>query len=280
MCPKPVDIAEVARKTFATEEQMGQAAAEEVGALLRDLTTRRGLPVLVNFAAAPSQTAFLKALPSEKGIDWTKVTAVHLDEYFDLPPDHPNTFKAYLQEHIISRVPIPAGQVHFIKGVSAATPAALAQAYEARVRGLLKDVRAAGGLYIACIGIGVNGHIAFNEPHTAIRTDRFIVPVEIDSVSVRQQFDDYKDHPNPAARYATLRDVPRRAVTVSCAGILAADHIVCLVPGAQKAAAVQAMWDGPVTDEVPASLLRMHPHVTIYLESNSAVQLDHRPALG
>ncbi|NLW50910.1 MAG: glucosamine-6-phosphate deaminase [Candidatus Brocadiaceae bacterium] len=277
MSPKPVDIAGIARKTYATEAEMGKAAAEEVGALLRDLTVRDGVPVLLNLAAAPSQDAFLDALSAEEGIDWTKVTAIHLDEYFDLPADHPNTFRSYLQEHIISRVPIPAGQVHFIKDVPADTPAALAEEYGRRALRILKDVRAAGGVYLACIGIGVNGHIAFNEPGSAIRTDRFLVPIEIDAVSVQQQYDDYKNHPDPAARYATLDDVPRRAITVSCAGILAADRIVCLVPGPQKAAAVRGMWDGPVSDDMPASLLRLHPCVTVYLEVDSAARLDHRP---
>lgn len=265
------------RRVCESDELMGRAAAEDAGALLREVTAARCLPVLACFAAAPSQDTFLAALVREPGVDWSKVLAVHLDEYFDLPRNHPNTFEVYLREHLFSRVPIPEANVHYIKAGRAATCDALARAYERRLRELLGRVRAAGGVYVACIGIGVNGHIAFNEPHVDKRTGRMVIPVEIDEVSARQQFDDYRNHPNPQARYATPADVPRRAVTLSCAGILAADRIFCMVPGAHKAAAVKAMWDGPVTDDVPASLLRLHPQMTLYLDRAAAALLDRRP---
>ena len=273
-------VVRIARKILPTDEAMGRAAAQDAGDLLRELTAERGLPVLANFAAAPSQDTFLDALAAQEGIDWGKVTAIHLDEYFDLPREHPNSFEVYLRDHILSRVPIPPEQVYLIKANQADTPEATAERYEAIIRERLAAVRAAGGAYVACIGIGVNGHIAFNEPHVDKRTTRFVIPVEIDEVSVQQQYDDYKDHPDPAARYASIEDVPRRAVTVSCAGILAADRIFCMVPGRRKADAVRAMWDGPVTDDLPASLLRMHPQMTLYLDAESASLLAAPPAVG
>lgn len=279
MAGRNADAVRIVRKTLATDELMGRAAAQDVGELLRELTAKQGKPALVNFAAAPSQDTFLAALCEQDGIDWAKVEAIHLDEYFDLPRNHPNTFEVYLREHIFSRVPIPDANVHYVKAIQAATPEQTADRYEAEVCGLLSSVREAGGIYVACIGIGVNGHIAFNEPHVDKRTGRFVIPVEIDEVSVRQQYDDYKAHPDPEARYASLEDVPRRAITVSCAGILAADRIFCMVPGAHKAEAVRKMWDGPVTDALPASLLRMHPCMTLYLDAASAGLLDRPPTL-
>jgi glucosamine-6-phosphate deaminase len=261
-----------------TEEAMGAAAARDVGDVLRDMT-EAGRPALLNLAAAPSQDAFLASLARQAGIDWDLVQAIHLDEYYDLPRGHANTFERYLDAHIFSRVPIPVGNVHLIKAMQAGGPEELADAYAQRALGILGEVRGAGGLYLACIGIGVNGHIAFNEPHVDKRTGRFAIAVEMDERSVQQQYDDYREHPDPAARYAALADVPRRAVTVSCAGILAADRIFCVVPGAHKAQAARAMLEGPITDDLPASLLRLHPACNVYLDAASASLLDCRPEL-
>jgi len=267
------------RKAFETEELMGQTVGSDVGDVLRRVTAEEGKPVVLNLAAAPSQDAFLSVLVKQQGIDWQKVQVVHLDEYLDLPRNHPNTFEVYLRDHIISQVPVPDENVHYIKAVEADSANEVARLYESTLRDLVAAVRQAGGVYVACIGIGVNGHIAFNEPSVVKRTGRMVIPVQIDDVSVHQQYYDYKDHPDPEARYATMDDVPRRAVTLSCAGILDADRIFCTVPGRQKAEAVRAMWDGPITNQVPATLLRMHPCMTLYLDAESASLLDHKPAL-
>jgi len=263
------------RKIFATNQEMGGTAGKEVGEALREYTVRKNLPVVANFAAAPSQDTFLAQLSKEEGIDWEKVTAVHLDEYVDLDKGHPNTFQVYLEEHLFDNIPIPREKVHYIKDLRG-SPQEIATEYDQLIRKVVEETRDRGGIYIACIGIGVNGHIAFNEPHVDKRTKRIVIPVEIDETSVKQQYDDYKDHPNPQARYQTLEDVPQRAITVSCAGILAADRIFCMVPGAQKADAVKAMWDGPITDKLPASLLRLHHQVVLYLDRASASKLDRK----
>jgi len=268
-----------ARKILPTDELMGQAAARDVGRVLRRLTAEEGKPVMANFAGAPSQDTFLAALCAEEGIAWERVQAVHLDEYFDLPPGHPNTVGLYLREHLFDRVPIPEGNVHYVKDVAGEDPAGLAKAYGSVLREVLASVRSGGGEYVACIGIGVNGHIAYNEPHVDKRAGEMVLPVGIEDVSVQQQYDDYKHHPDPAARHGSLSEVPRRAVTVSCAGILAADRIFCMVPGRHKAEAVRAMWDGPVTDALPASLLRTHRRMTLYLDEASASLLDRGPVL-
>lgn len=266
----------IEKKIYKNAEEMGKAAAKDVAALLREYTAKRKKRVVVNFAAAPSQDTFLAALSMEKGIDWKKVIAIHLDEYVDLERGHPNTFESYLNAHLFSKIKIPAENVYYIKALKGSAKE-IAAKYGKFVKSAVTGVRRNKGIYFACIGIGVNGHIAFNEPHVNKRTPEWVIPVKIDSVSVRQQFNDYKNNPDPAARYKNFEDVPRNAVTVSCAGILNADKIFCIVPGKHKADAVKAMWDGPVTDKLPASLLRMHPDMTLYLDTASSSKLDRIP---
>lgn len=253
---------------------MARMAAREAGELLRRTVKPAG--ALVTFAAAPSQDRFLQALSREKNIAWDRVKAFHMDEYLDLPDGHPNTFKAYLSRHVLGQIPLPAKNLSFIKDMRSRRPE---QEYARIFLRELKNVRDRGGTYIVFMGIGVNGHIAFNEPGTDLWVDEPFVPVRLDDVSVRQQFDDYKRHPDPDARYASLSDVPRRAVTMSVAALLAADTIVCVVPGRHKAEAVAKAVEGPLTEEVPASLLRLHPDVRLFLDTDAAGRLRKVPVL-
>ena len=262
----------VEKKIFETDEEMGRAAAADAGEILREWTAEKKLRVIVSFAAAPSQDTFLAHLCKEEGIDWGKVIATHLDEYLDLERGHPNTFEAYLQEHLFNNIAIPQENIHYIKALGGSAQE-IAARYGKFMEKTVEEVKKEGGIYIACIGIGVNGHIAFNEPYAGKITSGWVIPVRIDEVSAKQQYDDYKGHPNPKARYKNLKDVPRNAVTISSAGILNADKIFCIVPGRQKAQAVKDMWDGPVTDEMPASLLKTHKCLTLYLDRNSAGML-------
>ncbi len=256
---------------------MGKAAAGEAGKILRFYTTEKGLEVMAVFAAAPSQDTFLAQLCREEGIDWKKVTAFHLDEYLDLPRGHPNTFQAYLQKHIFGKVPIPRHNVHYIKDIEG-TPEKVSLKYAKHLKEAFRKNRQAKGIYLAFIGVGVNGHIAFNEPGTDLRIKKWAVRVKIDKTSVKQQFDDYRNHPDPAARYKTLRDVPRKALTMTCAGILAADIIFCMVPGKQKAEAVKTLLEGCLSDKLPASLLRLHENTYLYLDHKSSGELNSKPA--
>ncbi|MCM8829648.1 MAG: 6-phosphogluconolactonase [Candidatus Omnitrophica bacterium] len=120
----------------------------------------------------------------------------------------------------------------------------------------------------------MNGHIAFNEPGTDIWTDKLIIKVRINDVSVRQQYEDYKDHPNPEARYKSLDEVPRDALTMTCSAILMADKIFCMVPGQQKADAVKKAIEGEITNKLPASILRLHKDVSLYLDKESSSMLS------
>jgi len=243
-------------------EEMGKDAAREVSRAMKRIIKEKGRVNIV-FAAAPSQDEFLAHLSRTKSIDWSRVICFHLDEYVDLPRFHPNTFEVYLKEHLFDRVRPRA--LYFMK--------ALKGRAEQSARQYAGLIQRAGGLDIACIGIGENGHIAFNEPGSDIYDPRIVRLITIDSRSVRQQYRDYKDHPNPEARYPSLAAVPRRAITLTIPAILSAREIYTIVPGPQKAEAVRKMWEGPISPSCPSSALRLHRFVKIYLDEGSAKKL-------
>ncbi|MFP3903367.1 MAG: 6-phosphogluconolactonase [Armatimonadota bacterium] len=245
-------------------DEMGKEAAADIATAMHALADEPAITMC--FAAAPSQDDMLQALVQMPDLPWEKVIAFHLDEYIDLPRGHANTFEVYLNDHLFNHVPV--GQVNFMADMDG-SPEEQAQAYD----DLLRDH---GGIDIACIGIGENGHIAFNEPGSEFQTDRWCDLITIDEKSVRQQYRDYKDHPNPQARYASLEDVPRNAITMTVPAICASRQIFCVVPAEQKAEAVKGTLEGPVTEEVPATALRTHPAATFYLDGDSAKLLTPR----
>jgi len=246
-----------------TRDEMGKRAAGDVALAMNRFIKERG-SVNIAFAAAPSQDEFLFHLARKRNIDWSRATCFHLDDYVDLPRNHPNTFEAYLQGHCFDR--IRPKQIHFFKALKG-TPGEIARKYT-------RLIEQSGGIHICCIGIGENGHVAFCEPGSALSDPRMVRIIRLDDRSVRQQYRDYQDHPNPAARYASLKAVPRRAFTLTIPALLSAREIYAIVPGPQKAAAVKRMWEGPLSPACPASALRMHPHVRIYLDGDSAQRLS------
>ena len=267
----------------ATEAAMGDRAGTTLTELLEEYTVGRGAPVVLNLAAAPSQDAsYKRAVALRDRVDWARVTAIHLDEYLDLDHGHPNTFAEYLREHVLDAVPIEGQNVIFIKDVQSrlggdATAADVAREYGRVATAAIRRARSEGGVVIGHLGVGVNGHIAFNEPHVDKWATEFALPVSIDDVSVRQQYDDYNNHPNPAARYASVDEVPRETVTMSVAGLLEAEHLLCVVPGAHKADAVQASLDGPIDNRVAGSMLRLAKDCRWFLTTESAAKLARAP---
>ncbi len=249
-------------KVLENREEMGKIAAQEVAAAMTRFLQQKGSVNMV-FAAAPSQNEFLAHLARNRKIDWSGVNCFHLDEYVDLPRHHPNTFEVYLQEHIFSYV--RPRRIYFFKALKG-EPEKIAEQY---ARLLQKNK-----IDIACLGIGENGHIAFCEPGSDFHDPQLIRIITLDDRSVRQQYKDYKDHPNPHARYASLKAVPRRALTMTIPAILQAREIYTIVPGPQKAQAVKKMWAGPISPAWPASALRLHPQVKIYLDKDSASALS------
>lgn len=226
---------------------MGAAAAAHAAGRLRGMLAERDRARVV-FAAAASQADMLDALAREPGIDWARVDAFHLDEYVGLPPGHERSFGRWLGEHIWSRV--HPGRVELIDG---GNPDPDAEA--ARYGALLAD----GGIDLALLGIGENGHLAFNDPHVADFADPLVVkPVEIDDTSRRQQVRD--------GAFDAFEDVPRLALTVTMSTLLAARSISVVVPGAAKAAAVGRTLDGPIETACPASALRHHPDAVLFVD--------------
>ncbi len=246
-----------------SRDEMGKMAAGDVARSMNRFIKENGIVNIV-FAAAPSQDEFLLHLSRKRTIDWSRVTCFHLDDYVDLPRNHPNTFEVYLQAHLFDHV--RPKEIHFLKALKG-TPGEIAREYT-------RLIKQSGGIHIACIGIGENGHIAFCEPGSDLHDPRMIRIIRIDERSVRQQYQDYQGHPDPLARYASLKAVPRAAFTMTVPAILSAREIFTIVPGPQKAAAVKKMWEGPLSSACPASALRTHSRVKIYLDEDSAQRLS------
>lgn len=236
---------------YADRAAMGAAAASYAARRLRELLAQRDR-VRVIFAAAASQAEMLDALAAAEGVDWGRVEAFHLDEYVGLPLGDERSFGEWLQQRIWLRV--RPGRVERIDGGAAAGPAG-PDAEAARYGALLAD----GGLDLALIGIGENGHLAFNDPHVADFDDPFVVkPVEIDATSRAQQVRD--------GAFPSIDDVPQLALTVTMSAIVASRSISVVVPGPQKAAAVAATLLGPIETACPASILRRHPDARLFVD--------------
>jgi len=237
----------MAVRSHDSREMMGLAAAEQVAQGLRARLATQSRVRLV-FAAAPSQAEMLAALCRMPGIDWARVVAFHMDEYVGLPSSAPQRFSAWLDAHLFHRLPFAA--VHRLQPEQEGAEAGYAEALNA------------APIDIVCLGIGVNGHIAFNDPPVADFNDIFDVKrVELDAVCRQQQVDD--------RCFATLGEVPTHAVTLTVPRLLRADELVCVVPGRLKRQAVQDTLYGPITTACPASILRTHQACTLYLDKES-----------
>jgi glucosamine-6-phosphate deaminase len=240
----------LAARAFEDRATMGRAAAAAAAAVLRDTLTARGEARVV-FASAPSQNEFLDALVATSGIAWDRVTAFHLDEYVGLPGDHPQSFCTYIRQRLFTKV--KPGEVHFMNG-AASDPAAECRRYAALL---------VGGLDLACIGIGENGHLAFNDPPVADFND----PILVKTVTLEQACREQQVHDGCFAR---LEEVPTEALTLTLPAILGAREIVCVVPGPTKTEAVTATLRGPIGTACPASGLRRHPDAALFLDAASA----------
>lgn len=236
-------------RSFAARRNMSKAAAHDIAAEIRTrLAVAPGVRMI--FAAAPSQSEMIEALIAEPGIDWRRVTAFHMDEYIGLSADAPQRFAVWLAERLFGRVPFAA--VHAI--LPDPEPRAAAERYAA----LLDEAP----IDIVCLGIGVNGHIAFNDPPVADFADPLDVKiVELDDVCRQQQVDD--------DCFPDLAAVPERALTLTIPRLLRAEKLFCVVPGAHKRDAVSHTLHGPIHTDCPASVLRRHPDCILYLDAES-----------
>jgi glucosamine-6-phosphate deaminase len=240
---------------FDDGRRLAQAAADQAAAILTAAIARRGRARIVA-ATGASQFAFLAQLTRDTGIDWPLVEMFHLDEYIGLPADHPASFRRFLIERLIT--PTGLTQHHLLDGE--ADPRDVCRQMGCALRAAPVDV--------AFIGIGENGHLAFNDPPADFETTEPYLVVALDEACRRQQVGE--------GWFETLADVPRLAISMSIRQILSANALICIVPDARKAPAVRAAFEGEITPQVPASILRTHPDVTVYLDRESAALLDER----
>ena len=243
-------------EVLPSKGDLGSAAAARAAVLLRAAIAARGSAHVIA-ATGASQFEFLEELVRAPGIDWSKTVFFHLDEYVGLPASHPASFRGYLQKRIVERV--HPGAFHFIDG-EAADP-------DAECRRVGEELLA-HAIDVAFVGIGENGHLAFNDPPADFETEAPYLVVSLDEACRRQQLGE--------GWFERLEDVPRRAISMSIRQILRSREILCMVPDARKAKAVHECVDLDVSPERPASILQRHPATTVYLDTDSAGLLAPR----
>jgi len=245
-------------RVFDSKQELGRAAAQRAVAAIGNAVARGGQARVIA-ATGASQFEFLDALTSAPGVAWDKVEMFHLDEYVGIADTHPASFRRYLRERIVALVQPRA--FHFLAG-DAADPAAECR----RVGALL----ATAPVDVAFVGIGENGHLAFNDPPADFDTEEPYLVVELDEACRRQQLGE--------GWFASLDEVPRRAISMSIRQILKSREILCVVPDARKASAVAECLEGPVDPRHPSSILQTHPRTTVYLDQDSAARLGRTRA--
>lgn len=238
---------------YDTRKNMGMAAAADIAACMKKLLAEKDSIYMI-FAAAPSQNEMLEALIAEEGIDWGRVHALHMDEYVNLPADAPQGFGNFLRRAIFDKVPFAS--VNLI-GTDADSEATCAR-YDALLTEHPVD--------IVCMGIGENGHIAFNDPHVADFHDPLkIKKVDLDQKCRQQQVND--------GCFQSIDQVPTHALTLTIPTLYNVENVFCVVPAASKAEAVKNTVTGPVSEVCPASILRKHANATLYVDADSAALL-------
>lgn len=240
-------------KIYQDKTSLGRAAAEQAAVSLRQAIQEGGRARIIA-ATGASQFEFLDALTAMPAIEWPRVEMFHLDEYVGLPASHPASFRKYLLERLINKTGI--SKYHFLDG-------------EGDVPAVVRRVSAeltAAPMDIAFLGIGENGHLAFNDPPANFQTEEPYIIVDLDEPCRRQQVGE--------GWFANLSDVPKRAMSMSVRQILKAREILCVVPDARKAQAVKSCLEGQVSPLAPASILRTHPNTTVFLDKLSSALLS------
>jgi len=247
---KEFKAGELTVKIYETRAIMGREAANEAAALIKKLLEEKA-EVNIVFAAAPSQNEFLASLSTAEGIDWGRINAFHMDEYIGLHKDAPQGFGNFLRDRIFGKLPFKS--INYLNG-----NAENAEEECKRYSGLLK----AFPTDIVSMGIGENGHIAFNDPHVADFEDKEMVKVvELDERCRNQQVND--------GCFKTINEVPTHALTLTIPALLAGKYIFCVVPGSTKTEAVTNTVKGEITTACPASILKKHSNAVLYVDRDS-----------
>jgi glucosamine-6-phosphate deaminase len=234
---------------------MGKAAAAAGAAHIRHALGERGVANII-VATGASQFEMLAALVAEPNIDWNRVTGFHLDEYVGLPISHPASFRGYLWQRFVSKLPLPPRAFHFLDGEG--DPKKECQRVAEIIRRHPIDV--------AFVGIGENGHLAFNDPPADFDTEEPYLVVQLDDACRRQQLGE--------GWFPTFDDVPKQAISMSVRQITKSRAIICTVPDERKAEAVRNSVEGEVSPKVPASILQQHANCQLYLDQRAASRLQ------
>ena len=236
-------------KVFADKSQLGQAAAEQAAAAICQAIAERGKARIIA-ATGMSQFEFLTSLIATPGIDWAKVEMFHLDEYVGLPISHPASFRKYLLERFIE----PAGLVTFHLLNGERDPNEVCQ--------VIGNLIAAAPIDMAFVGIGENGHLAFNDPPANFETEAPYIVVNLDEACRRQQVGE--------GWFDGMDDVPTQAISMTVRQILKSREIICIVPDTRKAVAVRNCFENEISPMYPASILKAHASTTVYLDTESS----------
>ena len=240
-------------KVFDDKISLARVAADQAAtSLIRAIRDRGTARVIA--ASAASQYEFLEALTAEPGIDWKRVELFHLDEYIGLPMTHPASFCKFLQERLIGKTGIT--NYHLLNG----------EENPAKVIYETSKFLSAAPIDVAFVGIGENGHLAFNDPPADFETEEPFIVVKLDEACRLQQVGEgwFKD----------LSTVPTQAISMSVRQVLKSKEILAVVPDARKAHAIKACFDGGISPMAPSSILRTHPNATVYLDRHSAALLS------
>ncbi len=235
---------------FDTAAELGKAAGSHAAGLLRQAIAEKGEANLI-VATGTSQFETLKQLVAEEGIDWSKVTMFHLDEYIGLSVSHPASFRKYLKERFLEKLP-PLAAAYLINGET--------ETEEERKK--LGDLIRNHPIDVALVGIGENGHLAFNDPPADFDTEEPYLVVDLDEPCRIQQLNE--------GWFGSLDEVPAQAISMSIRQIMKSKHIICSVPDERKAEAVKNSLTQPVSNLFPASILQEHPDCHFYLDEKSA----------
>jgi len=239
---------------FETKKQMAQTAAKKAIQILKEAILSKGHASFIA-ATGKSQFEFLENLVNDSSIDWSKTTMFHLDEYIGLPATHPASFRRYLKERFIDKV--HPGRVHLIMGDMSGPEEDCEQ---------LNKIIASKEIDVAFVGIGENGHLAFNDHPADFETEKPFMIVDLDEACRKQQYDE--------SWFSDISDVPKQAISISVRQLMKSKNIICVVPDKRKAQAVKHRLEKAVSSMYPASILRKHAHAFIYLDKNSASMLN------
>ncbi len=236
-----------------TRQELGEQAGADASEAIKKAIAEKG-EARVIFAAAPSQNETLQTLVQAKDIDWTHVTALHMDEYIGLPLDSSARFSHYLKTHCFDLLPFK--QVFLLdEGDGKLSPNELCTRYDHIIREAPIDV--------VCLGIGENGHIAFNDPDVADFNDPQTVKiVDLDMTCRQQQVND--------GCFSSLEKVPKQAITLTIPTLMAGKCLICSVPGRRKKIAVENTIKAEISTDCPATIMRLHPNATLYLDAESS----------